>query len=484
MNASEIVRRQAALTPGVPAFIDARGNTATYAMLEASIDAVAHRIRAAGIAPQSVAVLVTRNLYKFLVTAMALARVGVVFAPKTLPVAWTDLALVDDGETGNGCARTLALDAFSPTAPAPEPFVPHAGGAAPFTLLASSGTTREPKFTPISHDLAVLRADPAALAFARMPGGRRAGAARQACLLGPSGGYGLSSAMLTLRAGGTIMEPPVELTAMVPWVVTSRIEYLVLSPVMLEHLVRALPPGRQPNALAAVEVGGGALTPRVRALAQERLCPNVIVSYGATETGRIAWAPANRFEGMADTGGFPCADVQVEIVDEDDVPVARGQEGIVRLRSPRIATRYLHEPAASAAVFRSGWVYPGDRGGLEPDGFLRLVGRVDDVINRGGVKFDPEVIEAQMAEFSDLRDVALCAFADVEGVVRVCAVVVAGPDYDGTRFEARCAEELGIARPDFLMEVRALPRNENGKLLRRELAEAARQQHARQVARH
>jgi acyl-coenzyme A synthetase/AMP-(fatty) acid ligase len=420
---------------------------------------------------------------------MALARVGVVFAPPSLPKDLTDVALVDEGEAGNGCPRVLPLDAFSPTAamavvPDAAPFACYSGGPAPFTLFPSSGTTSKPKFTPISHDLAIRRADPAALSFARMPGGRRAGPARQACLLNPSGGYGLSSAMLTLRGGGTIMEPPSEMAALAKWVPESGVEYLVLSPAMLERLVAAMPAQRVPNALAAVEVGGGALTPRVRALAQERLCANVIVSYGATETGRIAWAPANRFEGLADTGGFPLPDVTIEIVGDDDQPMPRGQEGVVRILSPRNASRYLLEPEASSAVFRAGWVYPGDRGRLEQDGFLRLLGRADDVINRGGVKFDPEMFESEMAKFSDVRDVALFGFLDATGMTRVCAAVVTGPGYDGTAFEARCRDKLGFAAPDFLMEVRALPRNENGKLMRRELAAAARRYYERQRAAH
>lgn len=485
MNASDIVRRQAALTPHAPAFIDARGHGVTYAQLAAVIDVVAVRLRAAGIAPQSVAVLATTDLYKFLVTALAMGRAGIVFAPATLPVEYTDVAVLDEGQAGNGCVRTFALDAFTPVPGATVALAdPHPGGAAPFTLLPSSGTTATPRFTPVSHDLALLRCDPAALAFARMPGGRRAQASRQACMLAPTGGYGLSSAMLTLRAGGAVMEAPAAVEATAAWLAASGVEYLVLSPVMLERIVHALPPGRTPNTLAALEVGGGALAPRVRALAQERLCEHVIVSYGATETGRIGWGPAHRYDGMADTGGFPLPDVRVEIVGDDDAPVPPGQEGTVRLRSPRNASRYLHDADASAAVFRAGWVYPGDRGRLEPDGFLRLVGRVDDRINRGGVKFDPEAVESLMTGFGDVADVALVGFPDAAGVTRLCAVVVAGAGYDGDVFAARCRDELGIATPDFLMEVRALPRNANGKLLRRELSEAARRYHAQQAARH
>ena len=152
MNASDIVRRQAAQTPDAPAFIDIRGYGATYAQLAATVDAVAVRLRAAGMAPQSVAVLATTNLYKFLVTALAMARVGIVFAPPSLPVEYTDVAVLDEGQEGNGCPRTFPLDAFSPVqGPGAELTDPHPGGAAPFTLLPSSGTTATPRFTPISH---------------------------------------------------------------------------------------------------------------------------------------------------------------------------------------------------------------------------------------------------------------------------------------------------------------------------------------------
>ena len=186
---------------------------------------------------------------------------------------------------------------------------------------------------------------------------------------------------------------------------------------------------------------------------------------------------------MADTGAFPLADVAVEIVDEDDVPLPRGRDGTVRIRSPRNATRYLHDPEATAAVYHAGWVYPGDRGHLESDDSLRLID-ASTTSSTAAAKFDPVRLEPQMADFSDVHDIALFGFADAQDVPRLCAAVVAGPAYDGERFAARCRDALGVAMPDFLMELRELPRNENGKLLRRSLAEAARKYYAGLQARH
>ena len=285
MNASDIVRRQAALTPGAAAFVDARGNVATYTLLAASIDAVAHRIRAAGIVPQSVAVLATRDLYKFLVTAMALARAGVVFAPPSLPVASTDVALLDEGEAGDGSQQKPSRSMHFRRAggPAPEPFAriraapPRSRCSPPRELRGSRGSRRSPRSRHPALRPGALRSR-----RCRRPARR---SSRQASCLGPPAGSGLSTAMLTLRSAAPSRSRRDE-AAMVPWLVASGIECLVLSPVVSTPGACGAS-GRQANALAAVEVGGGALTPQVRALAQERLCPNVIIGYRTTEKGRV-----------------------------------------------------------------------------------------------------------------------------------------------------------------------------------------------------
>lgn len=488
MNAADILRRHAALTPDAPAFIGAAGAVASYASFDACVDAAAHRLHERDIAPGQVVVPVSGNLYRYLVTAFALGRIGAAFGPPVLPPEKVSAVVLDAGFTVDNAPRTIAMDEIVP-APGDMPvtsgpYPSYPDSAALFSIFASSGTTKGPRFTPVSHELSLIRSDVRALAFASMPGGRRGAAARQACLLPPSSSYGFSSAALTLRTGGTVMEPRVDPSRFAAWIAESGLEYLVLSPGMLAKYVEAMPDPPLRNALAAVEVGGGAVSPGLRALAQRRLCANIIVSYGTTETGRIAWAPPARFDGLADTGGMPLPGVTVEIVDEDDVPLPQGETGIVRIRSARNADHYFDDPEASARVFRNGWVYPGDRGHLEPDGFLRLSGRVDDVLNRGGHKFDPEAVESALVGMFDVREAALFGFADPTGVTRICAAIVAGPGYDAAPFLAACREKLGAAAPEFAMQVAALPRNENGKIVRRTLAEAASALYARQAAAH
>jgi acyl-CoA synthetase (AMP-forming)/AMP-acid ligase II len=203
------------------------------------------------------------------------------------------------------------------------------------------------------------------------------------------------------------------------------------------------------------------------------LCANVVIAYGSTESGAAASAPVAQFAGVQGAVGYPYLGVSVEVVDDDDRPVAAGQEGIVRIRSEYSADAYVGNPEAAARVFRGGFVYPGDLGVLEPDGLLRIVGRTDDVINRGGVKVNPEVVQDTMRKLAELRDVAVFALRSDAAVPAIGAAIVPATPLDPDGFHALCRTQLGPWAPDFILHLRELPRNENGKVLRSELVRIA-----------
>jgi acyl-coenzyme A synthetase/AMP-(fatty) acid ligase len=134
-----------------------------------------------------------------------------------------------------------------------------------------------------------------------------------------------------------------------------------------------------------------------------------------------------------------------------------------------MAGGYLDNPEATAATFRSGWVYPGDRGMIETDGVLSVVGRVDDVINRGGIKLHPQALEAVMRKLGDLRDAAVFGIPDGAGATQICAAVVPVRALDGDAFHARCRAAMGDNAPAVILHMAELPRNANGKVVRSEL---------------
>lgn len=477
MNATEPIRRRALHTPDAAAYESASGTTVTYAIVERTINEVARRLHARGLVPGQSAAVATDDHYRYIVAALALARLGVTFAPVMLPAHLTDVLLQDRGTQGNGGARTVAFEDVWPEdllARDDAPPVPFPDDDAAILMhCPSSGTTGGPKFVPVSHALALRRVDSRAHGPAVVAARTGSASMRQACLVSPSTSYGFTSVLFALCSGGTVLQPNLDARQLPEWLARSRVDRLVGSPLALQKIAEVLPALRAPNSLAIVEAGGGALSLHVHRLVSERMCGNIYINYGSTECGRVAGAPASVTLDKAGAVGYAYPGVEIQIVDDDDEPLPLGREGIVRIRSERNAGGYLEHAQEAALVFRSGWVYPGDRGVLEPDGLLRVVGRVDDVINRGGVKINPQTIEDAMMALGDVREVAVFGAPAGGGITAICAAIVPIGALDADAYHARCRERLGPQAPVLIMHLRELPRNANGKVLRHELARIA-----------
>lgn len=476
MNATEPLRRHARVAPDAVAWVRPDGVVFTYAAFERTVDALAFRLRAAGIGPGDTVALFVRIPLRFCVAALALARLGVAFAPEMPAGRRAQVALVD-GDDARAAAypRVLALADSMPDAgaepqpiPMPMPLAPDAHAV--LMHCPTSGTTGGPRYTPVSHDLALRRLALRALTLSPLAGTRGPVATRQACLVAPGSWFGFSTVLRVLWGGGTVVQLGLDLDSIAARVATSGVTWLVASPIVVQRMAEALDRNAPIAGLEVLEVGGGALPAGVAALAQQRLCRNIVVAYGTSETGAVASAPLARVVGKRGAAGYPYLGVAVEIVDDADRPVATGGEGHVRIRSEFAATAYVDDPEGSAQVFRGGWVYPGDVGVLEADGLLRIVGRSDDVIDHGGVMVHPQAVEAALAELADLTEVAVFGVADDARVARLCAAVVPAGALDVQALQVRCRERLGRYAPEVIVQVPALPRNANGKVLRAELA--------------
>lgn len=477
MNATEPIRRWASQTPDAVAYEFVDGTTITYAVLERTVDAVARRARAMGLLPGQSAAIASNGQYRFVVTALALGRIGVAFAPVTLPAHLTDVLLQDRGQPGNGCTRIVALDDVWPDDSLPSddagtaPF--HDDGAAILIHCPSSGTTGGPKFVPVSHALAVRRVDRDWFSPSLVAARARSAGLRLACFITAGSSYGFSSILFALRSGGTVLQPVTSARDVPEWLVRSRVDHMVAPPIALKRMAEALPPVRAPNFLMTIEAGGGTLAPSVHDLVRDRMCAQVFINYGSTECGRVAGAAAGAILDKAGAVGYAYPGVEIQVVDDDDKPLPAGDEGNVRIRSDRNADGYLDNPKASDVTFRAGWVYPGDRGVLESDGLLRIVGRTDDVINIGGGKVNPEAIEEAMMAMGDLREVAVFGASADDGVTVICAAIVPTAPLHADTYHERCRERLGALAPVLIMHMQALPRNANGKVLRHQLATMA-----------
>jgi acyl-CoA synthetase (AMP-forming)/AMP-acid ligase II len=261
--------------------------------------------------------------------------------------------------------------------------------------------------------------------------------------------------------------------------------------VSLANALKVTLTGGPPSMLAELIGGDGSLLRRFEtlecfevlgthlpaALAREvrlKLTPNLRLGYGATEADRVATADAAVCLDDPSAVGYPIPWVEVEIVDTADRPLPVGREGILRLRSPQTITGYFRDEAATRRNFRDGWFYPGDIAEIDARGLLRVTGRIEETILRDGVATSPQPIEEAIRAVPGVRDVAVFPLADAGGASELGVALVVAPEADAAGVRAAVAQRLAGHGPARLFTIDRLPRNQNGKVNRRELGELAR----------
>ena len=131
---------------------------------------------------------------------------------------------------------------------------------------------------------------------------------------------------------------------------------------------------------------------------------------------------------------------RIRIVDDADRVLGPGEEGNFQVTSRCLFEGYLDRPDLTAAAMTAdGWYRTGDLATIDADGFLRLTGRVKDIINRGGEKIPVAEIEQLLHGHPAVAEVAIVAMPDERLGERACAFVVRDPDFAGAFGLARCA---------------------------------------------
>ncbi|WBB91188.1 AMP-binding protein [Verrucosispora sp. WMMC514] len=290
----------------------------------------------------------------------------------------------------------------------------------------------------------------------------------------------LEYGILTLAAGGTmvIAEPN---RAGVPFfpeaLVRHRASASVITVGRLAKLVaaqRAAPADL--GALRALLVSGSPLHPARLAEALHVLGPVVYHGYGQTETGMIAMlTPAEMLAAPARLAsvGRPPAVVDVQVRDADGRPVVPGVEGEIFVRTPSQASGYWDDPTETTEVFTDGWVRTRDRGRLDDDGYLHLLGRSRDVVIVNADLRYAGPIERVLASCADVAEAYVVAAPDEDTGEAVHAFVVpaAGrqPDPDVLRTLVR--QQLGEpSTPRTITFIAEAPVTAAGKPDKRRLA--------------
>jgi acyl-CoA synthetase (AMP-forming)/AMP-acid ligase II len=261
-----------------------------------------------------------------------------------------------------------------------------------------------------------------------------------------------------------------------------RVTWINAVPAIIARLAELGPDERVPAGIRFVRSASAPLPVATLARFERSTGVAVLETYGMTEAA--SQITANPLHGLRKPGsvGLPTG-VDLVVRAGDGSPSAPGEIGVVAIRGVGVVSSYLSD-AHNAGIDAAGWLDTGDLGFLDDDGYLTLVGRCDDVINRGGEKVLPREIEEVLLEDPDIdAAVALGEQHPVLGAVPVAYVVVRGAravasageaEVVMARAEERCRELLPRAkRPVAYHAVGELPTGPTHKVQRRRLRDDA-----------
>jgi fatty-acyl-CoA synthase len=197
----------------------------------------------------------------------------------------------------------------------------------------------------------------------------------------------------------------------------------------------------------------------------------VLSSYGLTETAAgITYRDPRDGAGRSGEAGIAAPLNEIRIVDPENRPVSHGTTGEVVVCGPSVTSGYLGLPEETAASRDAGgWFHGGDRGYLDPEGRLVVVGRIKDTIITGGENVDPIEVEEALEACPSVYEVAVVGTLDPVGGEVVTAIVVPADGADCSLEDIQTFLSASLTRHKIprRLELRDhLPRTATGKLQR------------------
>ncbi len=489
--------------PEAEAIVGPNGERITYRALSASVDHVAAALAAKGLrAGERIAILVS-NDPTFVITLLAAMRLNAIAVPLNIREQTPELEF-----TLNQCGAKMIVHeanlaerlpvptaipelkirfAVNGEAMGSEPFASLENSGAPTiapakideedvaVILYTSGTTGKPKGAMLTHFNLVHTQMHYEICMGIRPGDR-------SLLAVPASHVtGVAAIILTMIHGGgcMIMMREFKAKACLELMARERITHTIMVPAMYNLCL--LQPDFDRYDLAAFRCGGygGAPMPQatIATLANKLPQLTLINAYGSTETtSPTTCMPAGFGASHSDTVGkvVPCGEVRV--MDDHGREVPRGESGELWIGGPMVVPGYWNNVSATQTAFVAGYWRSGDIGTMDAEGFVRIHDRMKDMINRGGYKVYSAEVEDVMSHHPRVLESAVVPIPDpVLGEKTHAFIVPRDGDISTDELRKFCAIHLSDYKvPDFFtLRNESLPRNANGKILKRELRDIA-----------
>jgi acyl-coenzyme A synthetase/AMP-(fatty) acid ligase len=345
--------------------------------------------------------------------------------------------------------------------------------ADPFLLLYTSGTTAAPKGVPHNYHTMLSNARLGAPEHRITAADRILSAAPFTHL------FGLYSIHVAMAVGAAIVLLPLFTpTDLAVTIAREKPTALWTAPAHMAALrAQNLAGTHDLASLKMMIMSGSACPPDLVRWTAAQL-PNCAVTqlWGMTETqGALYTRPGDPLDIAATSAGRPSPGTEVRIVDAEGRPCPPGEEGELQVRGCLLFPGFFANPAANDASFTAdGWYRTGDLATADAAGNVAITGRSKDVINRGGVKFNPRDVEDFLDAHPKILQSAIVPMPDPVLGERACAFVTLRPGVAAPQLEELCAYllEKGIAKlklPERLVVVAEMPLTPTRKIIKGKL---------------
>jgi len=247
-------------------------------------------------------------------------------------------------------------------------------------------------------------------------------------------------------------------------------------PILTDVLKEAAIRGRVPSALRMSMSGGGPVPPVLKAGWQEKLKRPLVESYGQSELGgfvALGFPKLDAADVETRRAGMPLPDKEVRIVNSDGTELPCGSVGEIALRGG-FMWGYWGKPEKTAETLRDGWLWTGDIGTMDQQGFITMMGRRSELLEVGGKTWYPRDVEEALATVAGIEQAAVVGVPDAAMKTRPVAFVQAVAPVDGEAAKAQIAAtvpyDLSVMTVISLTE---LPMTPTGKIAKAELAARA-----------